>query len=67
MQTLNYMDYTAEQITDLMFDRSKFRADRQVCMKHEMSYYCPASKSDSDFMICLQSYQVLIIDRSRVY
>ena len=27
-------------------------------------YYCPASKSDSDFMFCLQSYQGLIIDRS---
>ena len=30
MQTLNYMDYTADQIKDLMFDRSKFRADRQA-------------------------------------
>ena len=25
------------------------------------------AKSDSDFMFCLQSYQGLIIDRSRVY
>ena len=31
MQTLNYMDYTADQVKDLMFDRTKFRADRQVC------------------------------------
>lgn len=31
MQTLNYMDYTADQVSDLMFDRTKFRADRQVC------------------------------------
>ena len=29
--------------------------------------YCTASKSDSDIMFCLQSYQGLIIDISHVY
>ena len=29
--------------------------------------YCPANRSDSDLMFCLQSYQGLRIDRSLVH
>ncbi|XP_052260754.1 uncharacterized protein LOC127864903 [Dreissena polymorpha] len=46
LQTLNYIDYSADQVSDLLFDRSLFRAKRQMRISEETKKILSTEKSE---------------------